>query len=470
MSTISTGDHRSASRTSKLSSVAVWLVLLGLIVFAITAYAGFSGMRDVVHNNQEGHLARENLALVERTATTLGEIESAQRGFMLTGNEEFLEPYFAGRSTLRRELPRIESRLRHAPAGKDSTQPDPLSSMIEHRLTQLETLVTLRRQAKSSDATINDVARYLRGKQLMDEIRNELGRLRSVEMVAIAAREENISHVQASTSLLIGLLAVGGTALMVAALALVIHERRRSEAAETAHRRLSESLATAVRHRTAELQAAHDRIRSFAHELDHKTEAERRRLAREVHDQFGQIAAGLKMSVSGLALDHPQLKGPAMDELKGLLDEAVGMARHIAAELRPPLLDDLGFEAAVDHYAKNVSHETGLRILVDVFDDEELSPGQANQLFRILQEAVSRALQHADASEVIVMGEIAEGSYRLTISDNGNGSGAAEAASPGIRNMHERADMAGGTLEFEVSEPRGTRVVARVPLTVETAA
>ncbi|MDB5999921.1 MAG: hypothetical protein JWP52_1620 [Rhizobacter sp.] len=221
--------------------------------------------------------------------------------------------------------------------------------------------------------------------------------------------------------------------------------------------------------RTAELQHANAQTRFFALELDRSIEAERRRLAREVHDQFGQIATGMKMIVMRLAQDHPEFDRQTIGELTQLLDEAVATARHIAAELRPPLLDDLGFEAAVDHYTQKVARQSGLEFRLDVTDDALLSAGQANQLFRILQEALTNVLRHADASVVEVHGKVVDASYRLRVTDNGHGPKGERVASSGLLIMQERAAMAGGWLRFGPGHDGGTEVTACVSLKVEAA-
>ena len=216
--------------------------------------------------------------------------------------------------------------------------------------------------------------------------------------------------------------------------------------------------------RTEEVRAARDRLQSFAKQLDDSIEAERRRLAREVHDQFGQIATGTKLVVQQLARDHPELPPEKVAMLTGLLDESITMARRIATELRPPLLDDLGFAAAVSHFAGRLSQPGRIEIEPHIDDDEQLGSDQANQLFRIVQEATTNALRHAQATHVKVTGCVFRGQYVLRVADNGIGPQPVRADASGLRNMRERASLVGGSFDFGPGERVGSEVVARIPI------
>jgi signal transduction histidine kinase len=223
-------------------------------------------------------------------------------------------------------------------------------------------------------------------------------------------------------------------------------------------------LESMVDDRTEEVRAARDRLQSFAKQLDDSIEAERRRLAREVHDQFGQIVTGTKLLVQQMGRDHPELPADKLAQLTGMLDESIGIARRIASALRPPLLDDLGFGAAVSHFAERLTLPGHLEISAEIDNDDQLESDRANQLFRIVQEATTNALRHAQATRVSITGCEFRGLYVLRIADNGIGPQPVRADASGLRNMRERAAMVGGAFEFGPGPDGGCEVVARIPL------
>jgi len=152
------------------------------------------------------------------------------------------------------------------------------------------------------------------------------------------------------------------------------------------------------------------------------------------------------------------------DEMLAIADEVIGAARRISNTLRPPLLDDFGFGAAVQHYVQGLQRQSELVVDLDLAPDDALSSEQHNQLFRLLQEAATNVLRHAQAHQLSIESRVEDGAYRLRIEDDGVGPGDVRADASGLRNMRERAVLAGGELSFGPAPRRGTRIEVRVPL------
>ncbi|MCU0842097.1 MAG: PAS domain S-box protein [Thiobacillaceae bacterium] len=209
------------------------------------------------------------------------------------------------------------------------------------------------------------------------------------------------------------------------------------------------------------LEDSQTQLRRYARELDRSVEQERRRLAREVHDQLGQLLTVMKLRLAGRPAGEP-----LRVELDPLLDRSVEVARRISADLRPPMLDDLGLGAALGQLAEGLLAPVGMVVRVALADDHRLPPEQATQLYRIAQEALTNVLRHAAARRLEITGHVAGDAYVLAIVDDGRGfaPGAGRAGALGLLGMRERAELAGGVCRVESRPGGGTRVEASLPL------
>ncbi len=219
-----------------------------------------------------------------------------------------------------------------------------------------------------------------------------------------------------------------------------------------------------VRQRTSELVEARNQIASFASEQDRAIEQERRRVSREVHDQIGQIFTAIKLIIQAIPRDViPQ---DQQDALRQAIDMGVVSTRKITAELRPPLLDDLGLVAALDYFGQDVARACNLACEIRVKNDRQLDPGIALGLFRISQEAVNNVLRHAAASRILLSGQTEGDRYIFRIEDDGRGfdRSTTRKGAMGIISMEERAHLLGGDCTVVSAPGSGTRVEVTLPL------
>lgn len=193
-------------------------------------------------------------------------------------------------------------------------------------------------------------------------------------------------------------------------------------------------------------------------------ESDRRALARDLHDDLGQILAALRLSAHALAA---QLQSPAQqsltDDILVLADEASIRVRAIAHGLHPPQLDPLGLAAALD--ALCILQSRG-GVEVELLARPSLPRAAAARelaLYRIAQEAIGNALRHAGARRVEVRLTAGGGEMRIAIEDDGRGFDVDAPPGFGRRSMRERATLAGGRL-VESSSGSGSRIDASVPL------
>jgi signal transduction histidine kinase/PAS domain-containing protein len=249
-------------------------------------------------------------------------------------------------------------------------------------------------------------------------------------------------------------------------------------AARDEARRLNAELETRVVERTAWFQAANARLeqsqlqlrRLWSH-VQAMREAERGRVAREIHEQLGQELTGLKMDVSWvrthLHADRPTMAA-RVTSMARLIERCIKSVRRMAADLRPGILDDLGLLPALEWQCQEFMARTGLTCSFES-DVEHLdfSGDAATAVFRLFQEALENVRRHAEATRVDVRLAQEGGELVLTVRDDGRGGAdgqASQAASVGLMDIRERVLQLGGALSVADEAGRGTELAARIPL------
>lgn len=237
-------------------------------------------------------------------------------------------------------------------------------------------------------------------------------------------------------------------------------------------RELAEANRQLERHRAAQERLAHQR-RSLLKRLITVQEEERRRIARELHDEAGQSLTGLRLGLEAAEADlsagRPEESARRLKSLAGIAADAITDLDRLVLDLRPAQLDTLGLVAALRWYAARLESQTGIATAVDVRGGtRRLEPEVETALFRIAQEALTNVARHARASQVDVVLEFAPRSVSLEIGDDGVGfdseSAGVSSASVGLLGMREHAELVGGTLVVRSRLGEGTQVIATVML------
>lgn len=232
-----------------------------------------------------------------------------------------------------------------------------------------------------------------------------------------------------------------------------------------------------------DLLESREQLRELAAYLQNVREEERSRIARELHDELGQMLTGIKLDArwlaSGLSGEQPIIVNKIASMSK-LIDETLDAMRRVAADLRPVMLDDLGLVAAVEWLTEEFGKRTGLfvRLELDVEhgcssgcscekEDCKLDAEVATTAFRIVQECLTNVARHAQALHVLVLLKCREGELMLRVSDNGKGMDTTKERKPnsyGTMGMRERVQNLGGTLNFLSVKGEGTSVEVVIPI------
>jgi signal transduction histidine kinase len=196
-------------------------------------------------------------------------------------------------------------------------------------------------------------------------------------------------------------------------------------------------------------------------------ELERRRLARELHDETGQALTSILLGLSALDdADDSDSRLTATEALREQVVTTLQDVRRLAVELRPAALDDFGLTAAIERLTAGFSDQTGIEIEVDSGLGEGRLPDDIETvLYRLVQEALTNVVKHAHAGHVRIALTRNEGTVEAVIQDDGRGFANAQSSSGlGLVGMQERIGLVNGRFSIESSEGAGTKLVVEVPL------
>ena len=221
-----------------------------------------------------------------------------------------------------------------------------------------------------------------------------------------------------------------------------------------------------------ERRTAEERVKKLLRQLVHAQEEERRTIARELHDTLGQQLAALHVSIEIIRskIDGNVSLREDIERVRQIFDRVNSDVDFLAWELRPPALDLLGLDAALETFVKEWSDQFGIEASYEAvgMTGTRLGPEVEINLYRIFQEALLNIHKHAGATSVNVVLETHDGYAVLIIEDNGKGyateiDGSTEEGM-GLTNMRERAALIGGKVEVESEPGGGTAILVRVPL------
>ncbi len=220
-----------------------------------------------------------------------------------------------------------------------------------------------------------------------------------------------------------------------------------------------------------DLKRQQQELRELSARVLEAREEEKTRIARELHDELGQLLTALKMDLSWLR-DHLPA-GEVLDkadEMAQMLDHTVTATRRISADLRPLMLDDLGLAEAASWLVEDFAKRSGIRVETRIAEDiplESLSKSASTAVYRAVQESLTNIARHSGAKNAWVLIEVDDGSLYVEVEDDGRGiapQDLAKTRSLGLKGMRERVAFLGGAIEIGRAVRGGTRLRLRMPL------
>ena len=422
------------------------------ITLLVTSYMQSSLGLKALENLRE---QANRLQRIDQLQIVLVDAETGVRGYLLTGDGAYLAPFETATKSLAKSFEDVRKDFLEMP--EYQRRVSELSTRITENHEGFAEAIARRQAGEAPDFKLND-------QHFMNEIRNEISELRKA-LVKEGQLGIDRSTKRFTVTRIVNVTLAAGTLLLLIGLVSVLLRQaklraRIAELLEGENARLEKQ----VRGRTAELQA-------LARHLANAREAEKARLARELHDELGALLTAAKLDASAIArklpVEEQAVVQQQLDRLQHTLTEGIALKRRIIDDLRPPLLKDLGLIAALDALctdgaiSKDIHTKCSLPEDVSAIDSE-----RALALFRIAQEAFTNIRKYSGASEATLELAIEDSRAILKITDNGRGFDPASISSGrhGIDGMRQRVQTYAGEFSLDSSVGKGTQICAVIPL------
>lgn len=433
-------------------AISMPLAVLAVCLLVIINETGYSRSTAAVAEMAEAQRARAGLSTLLQYML---DAETSQRGFLLTGDARYLEPYDRVNANITQTLDDLRRFYRQHP--EDVDQYSLLSRHIERKMSEIDVTIRLRKQG-NEDAWKFVVTTDV-GQEQMEAVRVQGAKLIEASARRIETAQQQIARALQLSRIGIALVALAGLLAFYLYLrqttALKLAGEREQRVLEHERNRLEAE----VRERTASLA-------ELATHLQEVRESERGHLARELHDELGALLTAAKLDVARLKSrlgDSPEA-AQRLQHLTELLNSGIALKRRIIEDLRPSSLSNLGLVASLEILAREFAQRSGLDIETAL---ESMTLDESDQLtiYRLVQESLTNIGKYAQASEVGVALKDYGSHVTIEVTDNGVGfdTSRVAAGSHGLAGMRHRVEAAGGRLAISSTAGQGTRVSATLP-------
>ncbi|MDB5870225.1 MAG: multi-sensor signal transduction histidine kinase [Polaromonas sp.] len=434
-------------------AISLPLAMLAAAFLIFINEATFQQSTKAVANMEQ---AQQTRSAIDQLLRQVLDAETGQRGYLLTGDTRYLEPYKAAvgditqNLTLLRELFSLHPEL--------LSDFDALSRHVSRKMAEMDLSVRMRKDDNEDGwkfVLTTDV-----GKEQMEAIREQSSKLSASSILKIEQGQMQIkkalqlSRIGIAATALVGLLAF--YMYLMQTKALLASGHREQESLE----RERDLLEKQVRERTASLA-------ELATHLQNVREDERGHLARELHDELGALLTAAKLDVarikSRLAGNLPEAS-ERLEHLTSTLNTGIALKRRIVEDLRPSSLSHLGLVASLEILAREFAERSGLSIATDL-ETVELGGSAQLTVYRLVQESLTNIAKYAHASQVEISLHNFDSFITVDVKDNGQGFKLENIGpgSHGLAGMRHRVEAAGGKLTVSSTEGSGTQVAAVLP-------
>lgn len=427
-------------------------VLAALMLIGINE-AGYRESRRALSDIGQAQLARGAL---NNLLQNILDAETGQRGYLLTGEASYREPYDSAVKKIDGNL--ADLRAIYADRPDESDRLGRLAGHVMRKLAEMD--MSLRLRQSGSDEAWKFVLTTDVGREEMTAVR-----VQAAELIASTNRSLSIGQAQISRALALGRLGIGMVALF-ALLAFWLYLRQThalrsaGERQQEALQRERNALETEVSERTATLA-------ELATHLQDVRETERGYLARELHDELGSLLTAAKLDVARLKsrLAESPDAIERLQHLTELLNSGIALKRRIIEDLRPSSLSNLGLVASLEILGREFGDRSGMQIQMAL---EPVALDESRQLtvYRMVQESLTNIGKYAEATEATIVLKNYDNHIVVEVADNGKGfdPSTVRPATHGLAGMRHRVQAAAGKLTLTSAPGQGTRVMAMIPV------
>lgn len=431
------------------------------LTLAVLAACALIGINEL--GNWRSSDALDNITEAQRMGEAVNKLlqqmldaETGQRGYLLTGDAQYLEPYqaaIAGIGETTQTLRRL-----YLPLQDQAQTLSALNMNVERKLGEMELSVRMRKQG-NEDAwkfvLMTDV-----GKNYMEAIRDNSGKLLESNQQRLQLGQTQI--VRALQFSRIGIAIMGLLSLLAFYMYLLQTTRLNLAGRREQHslKRERDQLERQVRERTASLA-------ELATHLQQVREEERGHLARELHDELGALLTAAKLDVARLKSrvggDSPETL-QRLQHLTQTLNSGIALKRRIIEDLRPSSLSNLGLVASLEILAREFGEQSGLQIITDL-ENVVMSGASQLTIYRLIQESLTNIGKYAQARQVQITLHNFETHVIVEVKDDGVGFDMTQVrpSAHGLAGMRHRVEAGGGRLTVNSAPGAGTRISAVLP-------
>ena len=445
----------SAITNVKLPAVAISLPLAVLAV-VLVIFINEASYRTTVQAVGAMEQAQSTRSALNELMQSMLDAETGQRGYLLTGNAAYLEPYNDTLKTINQQLDQLRDIF--SPFPEQLAEFGAMSRIISRKMAELD--LTVKMRAAGQEDAWRFVLTTDVGKQQMDLVRKQTDKLADNSIRSMERGQAQVRQTLQLSRIGIAIMALGGLLAFYMYLlqtkALLNSGVREQESLK----RERDQLDLQVRERTANLA-------ELATHLQNVREDERGHLARELHDELGALLTAAKLDVARIKSRLGNNQPEAVERLRHLtttLNAGIALKRRIVEDLRPSSLSHLGLTASLEILAREFEARADLSVTTDL---ETVDLGGAAQLtvYRLVQESLTNIGKYAQATQINISLLNMEGYVTVEVEDNGKGfdANAISQGSHGIAGMRHRVEAAGGRLSITSSDQHGAKITATIP-------
>jgi signal transduction histidine kinase len=434
--------------------MALGLALAALAALALVGIneAGYQQSHRALRDVGDAQKARGLLNLVLQNVL---DAETGQRGFLLTGEARYREPYDLAVKQVEGNLATLQGLYAGRPA--ELARVGELSKHVSRKLAEMEMSVRLR-QSGNEDAWKFVITTDV-GREEMEAIREQVGLL-----IAISSEELTRSQLQIASSLRLG--RIGITLVTLAGLLAFYLYLRQTHALRLVGERQQEALQRERNALEGEVRERTATLGELATHLQQVRESERGFLARELHDELGSLLTAAKLDVARLKsrLSEAPDATQRLQHLNELLNSGIALKRRIIEDLRPSSLSNLGLVASLEILGREFAEQSGMEIEM-VLEPVDLDEDNQLTAYRMVQESLTNIGKYAQATEASIVMKNYGNHVVVEVVDNGKGfdTQRARPSTHGLAGMRHRVEAAKGKLSVASTPGKGTHLSAILP-------